>query len=157
MANDISAELLAQFYAQDSEDPFLILVTLNHTTFSDPLRFTSNSEDVISRSETFIAFPFQITMPPDDGETVREVSIVFDNVSREIIDELRSITTPMDVKIELVLASNADFVQIVLDELKSKAVSYNAQTINMKLFLDTFLDVAMTSEKYLPSNYPGLF
>ena len=155
--NEISPELLAQFYAQDSEDPFLALITLNHSTLVTPLRFVNNSESIVSRLNTYIAFPFQITMPPDDGETLREVAIVFDNVSREIIDELRSITTPMDVKVEMVLASNRDYVQLTLDELKSKSITYNKQVVSMKLFLDTFLNISMTSEKYSPTSYPGLF
>jgi hypothetical protein len=99
----------------------------------------------------------RIRLPTDDGETTREVSIEFDNVSRELIDELRTVTTPIDVKIEMVLASNPDYIQVTLDELKMRNVSYNKSTVNARLYLDSFLNVELTSEKYSPKLYPGLF
>lgn len=144
-------------YGQVSNDPFLMLVTISHPTMTSPIRFVNNSEQVISRGDTFVPFPMTVNLPVDDGETVKEFSMTFDNVSREIIDELRSITDPMDVKLEMILASNKDFVQYAFDELKLKSIVYNKQTITAKIFMDTFLSVSLTSEKYTPQNFPGLF
>ena len=155
--NNLSPELLAQLFAQESNDPFLMLVTLNHSSMPSPLYFCTNSVNVISRGITFIPFPMSIVLAPDDGESNREVQMTFDNVSREIIDELRSVTDPISVTIEMVLASNPDYVQIVLEDLKIKNISYDRQRISAKLYLDTFLNVGMTSEDYTPQNFRGLF
>jgi hypothetical protein len=156
MSNTLSPALLAQLYAQESDVPFLMLITLNHSSFST-VRLVNNSENIVSNGETFTSFPMRIRLPTDDGETTREVSIEFDNVSRELIDELRTVTTPIDVKIEMVLASNPDYIQVTLDELKMRNVSYNKSTVNARLYLDSFLNVELTSEKYSPKLYPGLF
>lgn len=156
MANNISPALLAQLYAQESDVPFLMLVTLTHPSFST-IRLVNNSEDIVSNGNTFLAFPMRIKMPVDDGETTREVSIEFDNVSLDLIDELRLVTSPIDVKVELILSSNPNQVQISLEELKLRNVSYNKQRVTAKLYLDSFLNIELTSERYTPKNFPGLF
>jgi len=157
MANQLSAELLAQLYYQESNDPFLILLTLSHESFPSDIRLVNNSVDIVSRTLTYTAFPMKIKLPMDDGESAREISIEFDNVSLELLNEIRTVTTSIDVKIEMVLASIPNDVQIEINDLKIQTVSYNKDTISARLFLDGFLNTEMTSEKYLPENFPGLF
>lgn len=157
--NILTPELLAQLYAQESNDPFLTLVTLSHPSFASDILLVNNTADVVSRTNTYSAFPLKITLPVDDGEKTREASIEFDNVSLELIDELRSVTnTPrINVKLELVLASLPNDVQMSLEELKIGSISYNKKVISAKLVMDDFLNTELTSEKYGPSNFPGLF
>lgn len=156
MARQLSNELLAQIYGETSNDPFLMLVSLSHDNF-DPIYLVNNTVNITSRSIEYTAFPMRITLPSDDGETLREVTIEFDNVGLELIDEIRTATTPIDTKIEMILASNPDKVQIELHELKIKNVNYSKLTINAKLYLDDFLNTGLTSEKYTPQNFPGLY
>jgi Domain of unknown function (DUF1833) len=148
---------LAQLYSQQSDDVFLILLTLSHPTFASDIRLVNNSTDIVSRGDTFTAFPFKIRLPVDDGESNREVSIEFDNVSLELLDELRTVTTSIEVNIEMILNSLPDEVQISLGELKIQTVSYNKQTVSARLFLDSFLTTELNSEVYSPSVYPGIF
>jgi hypothetical protein len=157
MANSLTPELLAQLYYQESEDVFLTLLTLTHPSFAGPIRLVNNSVDIISRGQTFTAFPFKLRLPVDDGESAREVSIEFDNVSLEILDELRTVTTSIEVKMEMVLASIPDEVQISIEELKIQTVNYNKQVISARLFLDSFLTTELNSEIYSPTLYPGIF
>lgn len=157
MSNSISNQLLAQFYGMASDDPFLMLLTIDHEDFDEEIRLVNNTENQISRGKEFLSFPMNIRLPGDDGENLREVSIEFDNVSLYLIGELRSVTTPMDVKLEMILASDPDTVQLSLEELKLKNVVYDKQKVSAKLFMDSFLNVEMTSEKYTPTIYPGLF
>lgn len=156
MSNPLSVNLLAQMYGQVSDDPFLMLVTVSHASF-DTIYLVNNTVDQVSRGNTFRAFPMQIRLPSDDGETAREVAIEFDNVSLELIDELRTVTDPMDVKIEMVLASALDDVELSLEDLKMDSINYDSQKISARLYTDDFLNTAMTSEKYTPELYGGLF
>lgn len=157
MANQLSPELIAQLFTENSNDPFLTLITLEHSSFPSPIRLVNNTEDIVSRGNTFVSFPMKIKLPMDDGESAREVQIVFDNVSLELIDEIRSVTTSIGVTMELVLASIPDQVQMSLDELKIATISYNKTQVVAKLILDSFLTTEVTCERYNPSNYPALF
>jgi len=152
----LSNALLGELYASESSDPFLMLMTLTHASFST-IYLVNNIVDVTSNGNLHIAFPMEITIPADDGQSSREASIVFDNVSLDIIEQMRSVSTPMLAKIEMVLASDPDNVEISFEELKVSNITYDAQTIKASLFLDDFLNTELTSEKYTPTIYPGLF
>lgn len=155
---NLSTNLIAQLYTESSDDPFLTLFTLNHTDWVGPIYLVNNTEAVISNGNTFEPFPVKVTLPHDDGETARKVSIEFDNVSLELIDELRSVTdSSIEVTIEMILASDPDTIEIEIGELKVKTVSYNAQTVKAELYMDDFLNTELSSEKYTPSKYSGLF
>lgn len=155
MANELSNEVKAQIFGQESTDPFLTLVTLSHDTFT--ARLVNNSTDIVSNGETFIAFPMKIRLPVDDGETVRDFSIEFDNASLELITNLRSVTGDIGVRIDLILASIPDVIQMSHEDLLVRSISYNAQRVSAKIVLDSFLAVEMTGERYSPSNFPGMF
>lgn len=157
MPNALSPELIAQLFAQDSDDPFLTLITLSHEDFLDDIRLVNNTVAILSRDLLFKPFPMRIRFPVDDGETAREFSIEFDNVSLDLVKGIRTVTTPINVKIEMILASMPDVVQIEQSELKIATLTYNKSTVSAKIILDNFLNTEMTSERYSPSNFPGLF
>lgn len=157
MSNELSNALKAQLFANESTDPFLQLVTLDHESFTTPIYLVDNSEEIISNGKTYSPFPMKIILPQDDSEAEKQVRISFDNVSRFLVDELRSITTPINIKIEMVLASNPNLIEIVLDDLQLRNITMTLQQIEGILVLDDFLRTELSSEKYTPSNFPGLF
>ena len=156
MPNQLSTDLLYELYAQQSTDPFLVLLTLT-TPSGTTLRFVNDVVNLVSNGNTFTAFPMRIVLPRDDGESVREITIEFDNVGRTLISTFRTMTEPASVQLDLVLASMPDQVQVSFSELKIQSITYNAQTISCKLFMDSFLNTELTSERYAPSNFPGIF
>ncbi len=157
MSNSLSPELLAQLYGQSSEDPFLTLVTLSHTSFTSDVTLVNNTKDIVSRGITFEAFPMKIRFPVDDGETARTFAIDFDNASLELITQIRMVTTQIGVKVEMILASLPDVVQIEQDDLFVASLTYTKSKITAAIVMDSFLNVAMTSEQYNPNNFSGLF
>jgi hypothetical protein len=137
MSRELSNGFLQELFKQESGDPFLALFTLSHPTFSD-IRLVNNTEDITSNGLVYQAFPVNLQLPVDDGETVREVLLTLDNVSLDLIDELRSVTDYINVNIQMVLASNPDLVEIELGELKLKTIEYNALSITGRLYMDDF-------------------
>jgi hypothetical protein len=158
MANQLSNQLIAQMFAQESGDPFLILVTLTHPDFAGPVRLVNNQEDIVSNGETFSAFPMEITLPIDDeSNSAREIQITFANTGLELVDELRGVQTPINVQLDMILASTPDIVEFSFQEFKLRQVSFNQFTIQGSLYMDDFLNTELTSENYSPSIYPGLY
>ena len=156
MSRELSDTMLNELFKQESGDPFLALFTISHESF-ETLYLVNNSENIVSNGITYLAFPVNIVLPVDDGETVRQVSLTLDNVSQYLIDELRTVTDFIDVQIDMVLASNPDSVEISLGELKIKNIEYNALQIKGYLFMDDFLNTEIPSERYRPTNFNGLF
>ena len=157
MSNTLSPELLAQLFAQESSDPFLTLVTLSHASFASDIRLVNNSRDIVSNGQTYTAFPMKIRFPVDDGETARDFSIDFENASLELIESIRTVTTQIDVTIEMILASMPDVIQISQPDLSISSITYTAQRITAKIVMDNFLSVEISSERYNPTNFPGLY
>lgn len=157
MSNNLSDELLGEVFGQVSADPFLSLFTLSHPTFASDILLVNNGEDIVSRGNTYTSFPVNFTLPPDNNETSRNIQILFDNVSLELLDEFRIAKTPIDMKLEMVLDSNPDIVQYSLEELKLRAIQYNQTSITASLVMDDFLSAGLTSERYTPTNFPGIF
>jgi hypothetical protein len=157
MSNTLNNQIIAQMYAQESGDPFLALLTIDHEDFVSPIRLVNDMQDVISRGNTFQAFPFRFRLSPDDGESRREVSIDVDNTTLEFMDEFRSTTSPLSVTIEMILASTPDTVVQTYDNLKTAGLTYNKTAVKFTLLADDFLNTKMTSESYDPQNFPGLF
>lgn len=155
----LTPELIAQLFAQDSGDPFLTLLTLNHPSYVEPIRLVNNTEAIVSRGNTFQPFSFNFTLPKDDGETIKEITIDFDNVSLELIQIIRSTvgSSNITVKLEMILASLPNVVQSEIEELEILSVNYNRFIVSCKLGLGDFLNVQLTSEKYTPKNFRGLF
>lgn len=155
MSNTLTDEFKAQIFGQNSNDPFLTLVTLSSPAFV--ARLVNNSRDITSRGHGYTAFPMKITLPIDDGQTARSFNIDFDNASLLLITSLRSVTGNISVTIEMVLASMPDVVQFSFQDLVVSSVNYNASKISATIIMDNFLSVEMSSERYTPSGYPGLF
>lgn len=155
MSNPLSTELKAQLFKQESEDPFLTLITLEGP--DETYYLVNNTTDIVSRGRTYSAFPMKLRLPTDDGESAREFQIDFDNASLELIVALRSVTEPLPCTIEMILASIPDVVQMSVEDLLIRSITYNKSTITARIVLDNFLAVAVTSERYTPSLYPGMF
>lgn len=156
MSRELSNVFLQELYKQESGDPFLALFRLSHSSFST-IYLVNNTVNITSNGIEYTAFPVDLQLPVDDGETVREVLITLDNVSQLLIDELRTVTDAIDVEIDMVLASNPDLVEVSLGELKIKNIEYNALQIKGRLYMDDFLNTEISSEKYTPSLYAGIF
>lgn len=157
MSNEISDALKEQLFLNESTDPVLELLTLSHPSFANPIYLVSNTEDIISNGNTFVAFPMRIVLPEDNSETDKRIRISFDNISRFLIDSLRSITDPIDITYQIVLASNPNIIEIEITDLQLRNITSNVNTIEGTLALDDFLRTELSSEKYTPSNFPGLF
>ena len=157
MPNDLKLSLISQMLRPNSPDAFLTLMTMSHPAWAETIRLVDNSSNIISRGQAFTAFPFKITLPPDDGETAREATVVIDNTSLDIIRKLREVTDEVAVKLEMIISSMPDEVQIAVEDLAIRNISYNTDTITARLAMDNFLQTEMTSEKYTPARFRGIF
>jgi hypothetical protein len=155
MANELSTELKAQLFAQQSDDPFLTLVTLTGTGFT--YRLVNNTRDIISNGETFTAFPMKVRLPTDDGESARDFQIEFDNSSLLLLAALRSVTEPIGCQIDMILASMPNVIQMSTSDLLIRSISYDESKVSARIVLDNFITVGMTSERYTPIAFPGMF
>lgn len=153
----LSQKLIKAALEPNTGEVFLMLLTFDHPSFPKPIRLVNNIEEIRSRGEIYIAFPLEMMLPPDDGDTLPTVEITCQNASLELIDEIRSVQGPMSVKIELILASSPDWVEASIDDLRVVSAQYDKNAIQLTCTVDDLLNTSFPKERYLPSNFPGLF
>jgi len=153
----VSNTFKKQMFDPHSDDPFLLLLIMRHDSWATDQFLVNNNEDIVSNGNTFIGLPMTVKLPQEDGETVPTVQIEIDNVSIDLIDEIRSITSPIQAEVYGVLSSNPDIIETELKELEISNIEYNASKITATLVLNSFLSQNIPPENYSPSLFPGLF
>ena len=153
----LSITARAALAAEDTDEVFVTLLTLDNADFASPVRVCSNSENVISNGNTFVPCPFDLALPDSPEEGPSTASLVIENVSREIIDEIRLTATPITVLIEIVLASSPNTIELALPNFLLRAIEANAETISGELLTDDTSNDAWPTDRMDPGRVPGIF
>lgn len=144
-------------FSQESGEAFIILLTIDHPELAAPIRVSSDGVNTISRSNTFISFPFEISLPLEDPERPPRARLQIDNVDQQIVQAVRTITSAPTVLIEIVLSSQPDIVEVTIPDFKLTNASYNALSVTGDLSLEEFLQEPYPADSFTPSRFPGVF
>lgn len=142
--------------ASSSEVAWLCLLTIT-AEGQPPLYVVNNSEPVVSRGITYAPYPFNVTLPQDDSDTLPSVRLVISNIDRAIVEFIRGQAVAPDIAVELVTSAYPDIVEKALTFLRLTNVSYTALTVEGSLDVDNFLTQRFPAESYVPPLFPGLF
>ena len=154
---DVSLTFRQAVNAEETGEAFLILITIDHADLAQPIRVSSDAVDTESRGETFHACPFDLSLPddPDQGSAAARISI--DNVDRDIVIALRSISTAPSVTMELVLASDPDTVEASFEDFELKHADYDALVVQGDLSIESFMSEPFPGDIFSPACFPGVF
>jgi len=141
------------------DDALLWLLTFYDHSNTLVLRAVNNLEDVVSRGDTFTAFPFELKLPPEDGQKPQSVSLSFVNVGRELMGLVREYGVDLapKVKLELVLSSDPDKVEKSIDFMSVANVQYDALGITFELSSSSVFARKTCTGTYNQVEFPGLF
>lgn len=157
MPRSMSATATEAVLSQYTDQVFLWLLEIDHDTLVEPLRFVNSREDIVSNGNNHIAFPFEVTLPSEDGETISDVQLAISNVDRTIIETIRTITTEATITLSVILASSPDDMEAGPFTLALREVNYNAMTITGSLRWENLLNLSYPGYTFTPSGFPGLF
>jgi len=151
----VTDDLKRDAWAAESDLP-LVLLTLDHDDLAAPIRVVNNREDVTSRGDVFVAFPFEIALPDDLGDAPPRARLRIDNVSREIGEAIRTITTAAAVTIEVVRQDALDTVEMQFPAMKLVNVQYDVLTVTGDLEFEDLTKEPYPTHIFSPAEYPGL-
>lgn len=171
MSRTLSSAAIAALFAQESSDTLITLLTFTGTGIATPIRIADNftgrisaginDEEIIygvtSRGNNYIFLPFSITLPTEEAQSVPRAQISISDVTRYFTPTLRSITSPPNLEIELVLKTTPDTVEASFDGLQMGVISYNANNITAELSLPSLTVEPFPSGTFTPTYFPGLF
>ncbi len=140
MPRSISTAMQAAIHARATDEVFLILLTVDHDDLATPERYVNNVKDITSNGRVFTAYPFEVTLPDQDPERPLEVTLVLDNVAQDIIQTLRSCSSPLSIDLEVVMASDPDTIEIGPLSLELMNADWDAGVITCRIAYPDLLD-----------------
>lgn len=164
----VSDTLKQAAYAQETDEVFVTLITLSSDELSEPVRICDDpttslsglGDDiygVVSNGDTFVFMPFDISLPRDDKSGTVSAKLSIQNIDRRVVEIARSVTKPVNVKIQSILASAPDDVEIEFDNFQLSNVKYDVMKVEGDLTLNYWGLEPFPSNNFTPSNFPGLF
>jgi hypothetical protein len=96
-------------------------------------------------------------MISDQDETLPGTTLQIQNVDREIVDIVRTLTKPPDITISVVLASAPDTVLRGPYTLKLRNVTWDALYVSGSLMIEDVLNEPVPGESMTPELFPGIF
>jgi hypothetical protein len=157
MVYSISATAKKAVFDQQTEEVFLILLEIDHDNLATPLRVVNNYENITSNGDLYYGFPFSVSLPSEMEDELPAVKLTIDNVDRQIVEAVRSITSPATVSLSLILASSPNNIERGPYVLKMRNVQYDAMSVSADLMVDDIYNEPYPGITYSPTNFPGLF
>ena len=152
-----TAAFKAAVFAQETEEVFAVLLTIDHDALTAPIRASSSGEDIVSNGNTFIAYPFEVRLSEDNPDSPPTMHLTIDNVDQTIVRTIRSIVIPPSVTMQVVRASAPDVIEVSFEDFRMNAASGNALTVSGELSLEFFLSEPYPYQTFGPARFPGCF
>jgi hypothetical protein len=158
MARSLPTAVITAINKQTTTSAFLVLLEIYHPDIGT-YYFVNNTENIVAGAITYIAFPFSVTLPPDDPELQVRARLTISNVTTELA-VLRSIAgqrTRATFALKVIEASDPTTVLQSVSGLVAASVGYNADLMDIDLTIDNFLTEPFPSATFSPSTFPGIF
>jgi len=154
--SELTSEGVKQAYAQESTSAYLLLYTITGEDLPATLYLACNNEDVLSNGNTFVATSIEGVLPEDSLDEQPKAKIQIGNVDRAISDALLTVSQPVFVKIQVVLSTAPDDVQLEIDELQLRNFQYDALFLSADLHPHDILSQQIPADRYDATQFPGM-
>lgn len=152
----VSAAFKQAAFAQDTGDVILVLLTISHPSISPSIRVVNNTQQITSRGETYEPFPFEVTLPDQREDAPPSARLSIDNISREIGQAIRSITSPAFLTIEVIRAADPDVVEKRWPNFTLRDVKWDWGKVSGDLRIDDFTTEPYPAGIFSPASFLGL-
>lgn len=148
---------ISAVYKQQTDEAFILLLTIDHPNLEPPVRVCLNSQNITSRGNEYIAYPFDMDLPSDDPESPSRVTLTIDNVDRKIVIAIRQLEGPPTVELEVIMASTPDTVEAGPYSFTLRNANYDSLQVDGELAFEDILNEPFPAESFTPATHPGLF
>ena len=142
--------------ARETGEVLLELVTVSHSAFGATIRRVDNTEDIVSRGETWIAKPTEVTLPRESDRGATSGRIVLDDTDLAISAEFRKASTPPTVLIEIVRASATETVDRAYRSLEATGMRVDGTSVVLTIGLADYRREAFPSVAFGTDGFPEL-
>ena len=144
--------------ATSADEPFLIMLEINHPDLLTPVRVVNDVQNLTSNGNEYVALPFRVSLPDDAQGQVPQATLEVDNIGKELTQWLEVSGGGQGAKCTIlqVMRSEPDLIEFSIT-LDLTNLSINNQVVSGTLgFLNTLNQVS-TTVNFTPSTTPGLW
>lgn len=158
MAKDLSSDFKKRINAVSSDERPLVLLEIDHTDLTSPIRVVNDTDDVVSNGNNFIALAFRITLPDQKEQGLPHASLEVDNIGKEMVSwlELSGGGQGATVRVMIILRSNPDIIEYDIT-LNLSNVVLTQETVSGDLTFEDIMNKPSFNVTYRPHTHPGLF
>lgn len=158
MPRTLPTSVITAVNSQTTTNVFLVLLEISHSAVPT-FYLVNNTENIVSGANTYIAFPFAVTLPPDDPELQVRARLTLSHVTSElnILRTLAGQRERVAFSLKVIEASAPTVILQSISGLVAASVSYNADAMDIDLTIDNFLTEPFPSATFSPSTFPGIF
>ena len=154
----VSLPALRAMLAQESDDPFIPLLRIEHPSLAAPILLAYNTEPVTRVDGVYQPYAFQINLPAQREDEAPTLDVTIDNTDLEVNDALRSLDGMPKVTFSVVLASSPDIDEAGPFVLNLQNARADAQQITGTLGYEADIFAqSVPAQQYLPASSQGLF
>ena len=154
---NLSSRAVASANDHETGEVWLTLLTIEHPSLAEPMRFVDDKQNIASRGNTYLGFPFSLIPPDDDPQKAPTAKLEIDNTDRRIVEAVRSLTSPPTITVEWVLASQPDVIEMSFENLTLAVAPWDAGSVTGELAYEDVLNEPIPGDSFTPSTHPGLF
>jgi hypothetical protein len=166
MTRSLSLNFREAINAQESGEVIIFLLTIDHDDLDAPIRLSTDPTTLVSdaplqyktvsRGDDYIYLPMQVVIPDEREDAPPRSQFRICNVTRPLIELVRSTTTPARAKLEFVLASDPDAVEVESPWLDVVSVTSSARDLTFDMTLNSMATEQWPTDSMDPSAFPGL-
>lgn len=166
MARSVSISARAALQYAQTDDVAVMLAIITHPTLTAPIFLSSDLTQRLSSDPLVFGtrhqktdYPFVLmsaVLPDDQDKSPPKTTLVFENVSSDIVAALRSITSPATVELRVVLASTPDVIEAQFTNLRTVRATYDADRVSLDISREPFTSEPMPAGRMTASRFPGL-
>ncbi len=163
----LSLNLRKALFAQETDEIPIFLLTITHASLAVPIYLSTDATaqlstdpltyGTISRAITFLYVAASVSLPDEQDKSPPACKLTIENVTRGLIPLARSVATPPTVKIEAVLASALDTVEMTWPVMEMSHLTYDVATLEFDLTMDALVSEPYPAGTFSPAYFPGLF
>jgi hypothetical protein len=144
-------------FAPETAEAFIILLTIEHESLSEPIRVCNNTESIWSNGVEYIPLPFEISLPDETDDEVPSTKLVIDNLSQEITKAIRSISTKPAITLELIGTGQPDIPIWGPSTFDLMDAEYDINAVTGTLGFNPYLSAPWPAWTFNPQDFPAVF
>lgn len=150
--------LLVTVYDPDNSSNVILRLSDSYTQRISGLTTDDNIVyGIPSRGYNYLFFPMQIMLPDESENSAARCSITMYDVTKYIMPVARSINGRPKIKLELVLTSSPDTVEISFSNLYVTNFTYSVDKVVADLSMIDYEVEPFPQYSFTPVHFPGLF